>query len=147
MKSRWDWATGQSGDDMNLWAVRGATTIEKDKPEEVLAATREMLMEIFERNAIEDKDIVSIIFTVTQDIRSEFPAVAARELGLTSTPLMCAMEIGKEGSLPLCIRVLIHFYTGLSKAQIQPVYLNNAVKLRPDLNNSHKSKVESRKTE
>lgn len=118
---------------MNLWAVRGATTIPKDKPAEVLAATREMLTEIFRRNSIVPENIVSILFTVTQDIRSEFPAVAARELGLTSTPLMCALEIAKKGSLPRCIRVLIHFYTDLSKTQIQPVYLNDAIKLRPDL--------------
>lgn len=118
---------------MNLWAVRGATTISKDKPEEVLAATCEMLTEIFERNSIVPENIISILFTVTPDIRSEFPAVAARNLGLTSTPLMCAQEIFKEGSLPLCIRVLIHFYTDLTKSQIKPVYMNNAIKLRPDL--------------
>lgn len=118
---------------MNLWAVRGATTISKDVPAEVLVATSEMLTEIFHRNSIVPEHIVSIIFTVTPDIQSEFPAVAARDLGLTSTPLMCAQEIAKKGSLPLCIRVLIHFYTDLPKTGIQPVYLNNAVKLRPDL--------------
>lgn len=118
---------------MNIWAVRGATTVSKDKPAEVLVATSEMLTEIFERNSIVPENIVSIMFTVTSDIRSEFPAVAARDLGLTSTPLMCAQEIAKKGSLPLCIRVLIHFHTDLTKTQIQPVYLNNAVKLRPDL--------------
>jgi chorismate mutase len=118
---------------MNLWAVRGATTISKDEPAEVLAATGEMLTAIFERNSIVPENIVSIMFTVTSDVRSEFPAVAARNLGLTSTPLMCAQEIAKEGSLPLCIRVLIHFYTDLPRNQIQPVYLNNAIKLRPDL--------------
>lgn len=118
---------------MKLWAVRGATTITQDEPAEVLAATREMLTEIFRRNSIMPENIVSILFTLTQDIHSEFPAVAAREMGLTSTPLLCALEIDKEGSLPLCIRVLIHFYTDLPKNRIRPVYLNNAVNLRPDL--------------
>jgi monofunctional chorismate mutase len=118
---------------MNLWAVRGATTISKDKPGEVLAATREMLTELMGCNSMAPENIISIIFTVTPDIRSQFPAVAARELGLTDTPLLCTQEIPKKGSLPLCIRVLIHFYTNLSKTQIQPVYLKNAVKLRPDL--------------
>jgi chorismate mutase len=118
---------------MNIWAVRGATTISKDKPEEVLTATCGLLTEIFQCNSILPEHIVSIMFTVTPDIRSEFPAVAARKLGLTSTPLMCAQEIAKKGSLPRCIRVLIHFYTELPKTKIQPVYLNNAVTLRPDL--------------
>lgn len=118
---------------MKLWAVRGATTITRDEPAEVLAATREMLTEIFRRNSIVPENIVSILFTLTQDIHSEFPAVAAREMGLTSTPLLCALEIDKEGSLPLCIRALIHFYTDLPKNRIRPVYLNNAVNLRPDL--------------
>jgi chorismate mutase len=118
---------------MNLWAVRGATTLSKDKPAEVLAATTEMLTKIFETNSILPEHIVSIMFTVTPDIRSEFPAVAARKLGLTSIPLMCAQEIAKKSSLPLCIRVLIHFYTELPQTGIQPVYLKNAVKLRPDL--------------
>lgn len=118
---------------MNIWAVRGATTISKDKSEEVLAATSELLAEIFRYNSILPDRIVSIMFTVTPDIRSDFPAIAARKLGLTDTPLMCGQEIAKKGALPLCIRVLIHFYTDLPKTKIKPVYLKNAVKLRPDL--------------
>lgn len=116
-----------------VWAVRGAITIEKDSPENVLEATEKLLRKIFEQNQIKAESIVSILFTVTPDIQSEFPAVAARKMGLADTPLMCAQEISKVGSLPLCIRVLIHFYTSLNKDQIQPVYLENAIKLRPDL--------------
>ncbi len=118
---------------MKIWAVRGAITISKDTAAEILAATSELLTQIFAENSIEAENIVSIIFTVTPDIKSEFPAVAARKLGLTSTPLMCCQEISKKGALPLCIRTLIHFYTDLAKEDIQPVYLNDAVKLRPDL--------------
>ncbi len=118
---------------MNLWAVRGAITISKDTPAEVLKATSELLARILERNSISPENIVRIIFTVTPDIKSEFPAVAARKLGLSSTPLMCAQEIPKKEALPLCIRTLIHFYTHLNKEEIMPVYLRDAIKLRPDL--------------
>ena len=116
-----------------IWAVRGAITIPEDTPEEITAATKELLNTIIKVNRIEPEKIVSIIFTVTSDISSEFPAVAARQMGLDSTPLMCALEIPKPGSLPLCIRLLMHFYTTLSKSEIRAVYLRDAVKLRPDL--------------
>lgn len=116
-----------------IWAVRGAITIPEDTPEEITAATKELLNAIIKVNRIEPEKIVSIIFTVTSDISSEFPAVAARQMGLDSTPLMCSLEIPKPGSLPLCIRLLMHFYTTLSKSEIRAVYLRDAVKLRPDL--------------
>lgn len=116
-----------------IWAVRGAITIPEDTPEEIITATKELLNEVLKANQIEPEKIISIIFTVTSDISSEFPAVAARQLGLGSTPLMCALEIPKPGSLPLCIRLLMHFYTTLSKFEIKGVYLRDAVKLRPDL--------------
>jgi chorismate mutase len=116
-----------------IWAVRGAITIGEDTPAEILAATRELLQAVLVANHIQNDDLVSIIFTVTPDIRSEFPAVAARQLGLTDTPLTCAQEIAKDGALPLCIRVLIHFYTSMAKAEIKPVYLREAIRLRPDL--------------
>jgi chorismate mutase len=116
-----------------IWAVRGAITIPEDHSDAVLAATRELLQAIFAANQIKNDDLVSIIFTVTADIRSEFPAVAARQLGITDTPLTCAREIDKDGALPLCVRVLIHFYTSLAKHEIKPVYLREAARLRPDL--------------
>jgi chorismate mutase len=116
-----------------IWALRGAITIPQDTREDVLQATRELLEMLFKRNDITADNIVSIIFTVTPDISSEFPAVAARQLGLTDTPLMCTQEIPKAGALPLCIRILIHFYTRLSKSELEPVYMREAVALRPDL--------------
>lgn len=116
-----------------IWAVRGATTIATDTRDEVTKATTELLREIFTQNQIIEDDLVSIMFTVTTDIQSEFPAVAARDMGITNTPLMCAQEITKKEGLPLCIRVLIHFYTTKEKKELQAVYLREAVKLRPDL--------------
>lgn len=120
-----------------LWAVRGAITIPEDSPNEVAAATKELLIKIFDENRIEPDKIVSIIFTVTPDISSEFPATAARQLGLDDTPLLCTREIPKPGSLLLCIRILMHFYTTLAKSEIKAVYLRDAVKLRPDLFTNH----------
>lgn len=114
-------------------ALRGAITISSDTAAEVMQATLELLQEIMAQNRIQNEDLVSIIFTVTPDIRSEFPAVAARQLGLVDTPLMCAQEIAKTGALPLCIRVLIHFYTSLAKSELKAVYLREAIRLRPDL--------------
>ncbi len=119
-----------------IWAVRGAITISEDTSGQITAATKELLNEVLKVNLIEPEKIVSIIFTVTSDISSEFPAVAARQLGLDSTPLICALEIPKPGSLPLCIRLLMHFHTTLSKSEIKAVYLRDAVKLRPDLINN-----------
>jgi chorismate mutase len=116
-----------------IWAVRGAITIPEDTPEAVLTATRELLQVVLEVNQIQNDNLVSIIFTVTPDIHSEFPAVAARQLGITDTPLTCAQEIAKPGALPLCIRVLLYFYTSMAKNELKPVYLREAVRLRPDL--------------
>lgn len=116
-----------------IWAVRGAITIDEDDAINVITATKELLEELFQRNRILPEQIVSMIFSVTSDINSEFPAVAAREIGLVDTPLFCTREMEKAGSLPLCIRVLIHFYTPLGKSEIKPVYLGEAVRLRPDL--------------
>jgi chorismate mutase len=118
---------------MQLRAVRGAITIPKDDPAAIVSATEEMLLKLMELNQIEPQNIVSIFFTTTPDIVSEFPAVAARKIGLVDTPLMCAGEIPKPGALPLCIRALLYFYTDLQKTEVKPVYLGEAVNLRPDL--------------
>ncbi len=118
---------------MQLRAVRGAITIHKDEPAAIVCATEEMLLSLMEKNQIQPQNIVSIFFTTTPDIISEFPAVAARKIGLVDTPLMCAQEIPKPGALPLCIRALLYFYTDLQKSEVKPVYLREAVKLRLDL--------------
>lgn len=113
--------------------VRGAVTVDTDDREEVLRATRQMLALLIRRNGIEKADIASATFTVTSDIKSEFPAVAARQLGWIEVPLLCGYEIQVEGSLERCIRVLIHWNTSRSQADIHHVYLHGAKRLRPDL--------------
>jgi chorismate mutase len=117
--------------------IRGATTIETDVKENVLSATQELLEKILTSNPdLKTEDIVSAIFTVTQDIISVFPALAARQIGWDQVPMMCAQEIPVPGSLPLCIRVLIHWNTNKMQNAIQHIYLREAIKLRPDIKKS-----------
>lgn len=119
---------------MSVRGVRGATTVDQDDPETILGATRDLLVKIMEANpALVAEDIASAFFTLTDDLKSVYPARAAREMGWTLVPLMCAKEVSVPGSLPLCIRVLLHWNTDLSQAEIKHVYLGKAVTLRPDL--------------
>jgi chorismate mutase len=113
--------------------VRGATTVEANDRDQILLATRQLLALMIRRNGIESTDLASATFTVTTDLTAEFPAVAARQLGWLEVPLLCGYEITVEKSLPLCIRVLLHWNTNKSQSDIHHVYLHNAVKLRPDL--------------
>lgn len=113
--------------------IRGATSVSEDRPEEVLEATRELLQAILQANDIVDfEEIVSAIFTTTTDLTSTFPAEAARGLGMKHVPLLCASEIAVQGSLPKCIRVLLHVNTTRTQKEIVHVYLRDAKKLRPD---------------
>lgn len=118
-----------------MWVrgIRGATTIKEDNPGEVVAATRELLETLCRENEFEHEDIASILFTVTGDIRSAFPAEAARQMGWGLVPLLCFQEIEVAGSIPLCIRVLITINTDKRQNEIHHVYLREAMKLRPDL--------------
>jgi chorismate mutase len=121
---------------MQTRGIRGATTILTDSKEEVLSATRELLDAILAANPdLETSDIASAWFTTTEDIASVYPALAARQMGWDLVPMMCAREIPVPGSLPLCIRVLIHWNTDREQQEINHVYLREAVKLRPDLVN------------
>ncbi len=113
--------------------VRGATSVEKNDREEILSATRQMLALVIRLNGIEAKDVCSAIFTTTPDLDAEFPALAARQLGWIDLALLCGHEIVVPGSLPRCIRVLIHWNTEKSHQEIAHVYLRDAAKLRPDL--------------
>lgn len=113
-------------------AIRGATTVTADDAQMIVGATREMLDDIIARNGLALADMVSIIFTATADLVSEFPAVAARGMGLVNVPLLCAREISVEGSLPLCIRVMLHAYMPSHQLAVH-VYLHEAVRLRDDL--------------
>ncbi|MEO8878859.1 MAG: chorismate mutase [Gemmatimonadaceae bacterium] len=119
--------------DRRARAIRGATTVDSDSPENIRHATRELLETIVARNGITSADVVSAIFTVTHDLTSEFPAHAARELGWLEVPLLCTLEIPVPGSLPMCIRVLLHVESAASRADVRHVYLHAARALRPDL--------------
>ena len=118
---------------MAVRGIRGATTVEADSQKQIMAATRELLARIIEANELAPEDVASAYFTATPDLKAAFPASAARELGWQHVPLLDAQEIAVPGSLPLCIRVLIHWNTDRSQAQIHHVYLRRARALRPDL--------------
>lgn len=119
---------------MVVRGIRGAITVESDQPEVVLAATRRLLEEIGKANpAFQPADAASVLFTVTPDLTSAFPAAAARQLGWTDVPLMCAQEIPVPGAPPRCIRVLIHWNCDLPQSAVRHVYLGEAARLRPDL--------------
>ncbi|WP_457638278.1 chorismate mutase [Oceanithermus sp.] len=114
--------------------IRGAITVTEDEPNAIHSATRELLRAILERNGIEDPaELATIIFTVTEDLSSTFPAEAARQLGMNRVPLLSAREVPVPGSLPRVIRVLVLWNTDKSPDEIQHVYLREAAKLRPDL--------------
>jgi chorismate mutase len=117
---------------MRLFALRGATTVDANESDAILAATEELMHEIMERNAIGPDDVVSCIFTVTDDLDAEFPAVAARRLGFDRVPLLCAREIPVPGALGQVIRVLIHYYAD-DGHRATHVYLREARALREDL--------------
>ena len=112
--------------------VRGATTVDEDKPEAILRATRELLALIIHVNGIRSEDVTSVIFTTTKDVVSQYPALAARQLGWLDVPLLCSHEMEVPGSLPHCIRILLHWNTELSQSKIQHIYLGEAQSLRPD---------------
>jgi chorismate mutase len=114
-------------------ALRGATTVDADTKEQVSQRVVALLEEMWARNEVHHDDLISIIFTVTDDICSTFPATAARAIGLGDVPLICAREIPVPGSMPLCIRVLAHLETELSRDALQHVYLERAKSLRDDL--------------
>jgi chorismate mutase len=113
--------------------IRGAITTEGDDAAAIARATKRLLTEIIERNAIEVDAIASILFTVTSDLRAGFPALAAREMGWVWVPMLHACEIDVPGALARCIRVLMHVNTTKTAAEIQHVYLDGATVLRPDL--------------
>jgi chorismate mutase len=114
-------------------AVRGAITVRRDSREAVLDSTERLLRELLGRNGIAAGDVVSILFTATPDVRSAFPAEAARLMGLDFVPLICAAEMDVPGALPACIRVLMHVHSRRTQQDIEHVYLEGAQSLRPDL--------------
>jgi chorismate mutase len=117
---------------MHIKAIRGAITVEENTRQEILDKTKRLLRAIIDKNALRYEDIISIIFTATRDLDAVYPAVAAREMGMTQVPLLCCQEMYVEGSLEKCIRVLIHAYWDDDRAP-HHVYLEKAVNLRPDI--------------
>lgn len=116
-----------------LRAIRGATTLDVDSRDQVIVRTSELLRLLLERNGLRKEHLVSIIFTATGDIASEFPAAAARDIGISDVPLLCARELDVEEAVGLCIRVLVHAYSDREPAQLRHVYLQRATPLRTDL--------------
>ena len=119
--------------DVKVRGIRGAITVENNNSEEITAATKELLQQIVAENNIKLEDIVSVIFTATKDINAVYPAKAAREIGWTAIPLLCMQELDVSGSLPYCIRVLMHVNTAKTQQEIKHQYLKAAKCLRPDL--------------
>ncbi len=115
-----------------LFAVRGATQAEANEADAILEATEALMRELIARNDLEPESMVSCLFTCTGDLDAEFPAVAARRLGLSSVPLLCAREIDVPGALPRVIRVMLHCYAD-PDSEARHVYLRDAVNLRADL--------------
>jgi chorismate mutase len=117
---------------MRLYALRGAVSVDRNESDAILAATAQLMDEIMERNALSPADVVSCLFTATQDLDAQFPAVAARNLGFDRVPLLCAQEIAVPGALPRIIRVLIHYYAPDGHSA-RHIYLGEARALRADL--------------
>ncbi|MGB4268424.1 MAG: chorismate mutase [Spirochaetota bacterium] len=125
---------------MVVRGVRGAITVDENSKEEIVHRTEELLRVIVTVNKIQTNDIASAIFTVTDDLNAEFPAVAARNLGWIHIPLLCSREIPVPGSLGMCVRVLLHINTDKNPEEIVHVYLRDAKKLRPDIGRPEQDK-------
>lgn len=118
---------------MAVRAVRGATQLEEDTRDHMLERVAEMVQDVIDSNGLEVDDFISVIFTATDDLNSEFPAYAARRLGFGEVPLICARELEIEGSMPRVVRMMAHVETDLPRADITHVYLHGAANLRRDL--------------
>ncbi len=118
---------------MFIRGVRGAITVQENSKDAIVSATKDLLLALIQQNDLHVPDLASIFFSVTEDLTAAFPALAARELGLKDTPLLCLTEIPVPGSLPFCIRVLIHVNTPKLQSEMVPVYLKEAISLRPDV--------------
>jgi len=126
---------------MKCRGIRGATTVDANSREDILAATKGLLQQMVSANGVEAEDVACILFTTTLDLDAEFPAAAARELGFSQTPLLCGHEMNVPGSLPMCVRILMLFNTEKSAEQIIHVYTKGAQGLR-SINSDKKGSLE-----
>ena len=118
---------------MAVRAIRGAIQLDVDEREHLLASVEELVTEVLRQNELDLDQLISIVFTATSDIHAEFPALAARGLGLGDVPLLCAQEIDVEGAMPRVIRLMVHAETDVPRSGVRHVYLRGAVGLRRDL--------------
>jgi chorismate mutase len=118
---------------MAVRALRGAIQLDSDERSHLLQSTAELVTKVMHANNLDAADLISIWFSATPDITSEFPALAARELGLGDVPLMCAVEMDVKGAMPRVIRLMMHVNTNLTRGEIQHIYLRGAINLRRDL--------------
>lgn len=118
---------------MRLRGIRGATTVDVNSKEAILEAATELLSAIIEANNVHLDDIASAFFSTTPDLDAEFPALAARHMGWSHVALMCAHEMAVPGSLPMCLRILLHVNTAQTQEELKFIYLRGAQALRPDL--------------
>ena len=118
---------------MTVRGIRGAITVESNTRKDILSETHLLLKEMLKENSIKAHDIVSIFFSMTHDLDAVFPAAAAREMGLTQTPLLCLNEVDIPGGLKQCIRILMHVNSDVPQSEMSHIYLKQAVKLRPDI--------------
>ena len=114
-------------------ALRGATTVDVDRVDHVTERVQALILAMLDRNGVDKEDLISILFTATDDVRSVFPATAARRVGLGDVPLICARELDIEGGTPRCVRVMMHLSTDRTRAELHHVYLEGAKGLRDDL--------------
>ncbi len=118
---------------MKVRAIRGAVQVDADGRQEIMDGTAELVATVMSRNMLSPDDVISVIFSATPDLTSEFPALAARSLGFQEVPLLCCAEIAVPGAMPRVVRLLMHVETSLMRAQIQHVYLRGAAALRLDI--------------
>jgi len=118
---------------MAVRAVRGAIQVDANERDDILKGTAELVTEVLARNRIDPADLISIVFTATPDLTADFPAYAARQMGLTDVPLLCTTEIAVPGSMPRVLRLMAYVETSLTRAEIRHVYLRGASALRTDL--------------
>ena len=118
---------------MAVRAIRGAVQVDANERDAVLEATTELVSEVMSRNGLTPDDVISVLFTTTPDLTAEFPALAARKLGFSEVPLMCASEIAVPGALPLVVRLMAHVETERARSDLRHVYLRGAQALRLDI--------------